>query len=242
MRLSKGRYRARLAETPADLAAALALRRAAFRKDRRSDADRFDRFCHHLLVETEDQIPVCCLRLLPLRAGAEIASSYSAQFYGLSGLAAFEGPLVEMGRFCLRPGLRDPDILRIAWAAVTRYVDDRRVELLFGCSSFSGTRAERYADAFALLHDQHLAPKRWLPQVKAPAVIRFAQDARCGATDPARAARTMPPLLRSYLAMGGWVSDHAVIDRDLDTLHVFTALEIKSIPSRRAKLLRAAAL
>ena len=30
--------------------------------------------------------------------------------------------------------------------------------------------------------------------------------------DPRAALAAMPPLLRSYLGMGGWVSDHAVID------------------------------
>jgi putative hemolysin len=51
----------------------------------------------------------------------------------------------------------------------------------------------------------------------------------------------MPPLLRTYLAMGGWVSDHAVVDRDLGTLHVFTGLEIAAIPPGRARALRAVA-
>ena len=41
--------------------------------------------------------------------------------------------------------------------------------------------------------------------------------------------------------MGGWVSDHAVIDRDLDTLHVFTGLAIAAIPPHRAAALRALA-
>jgi putative hemolysin len=50
----------------------------------------------------------------------------------------------------------------------------------------------------------------------------------------------MPPLLRSYLAMGGWVSDHAVVDTDLGTLHVFTGLEIRRVPQARALTLRAA--
>ncbi len=40
----------------------------------------------------------------------------------------------------------------------------------------------------------------------------------------------MPPLLRTYLMMGGWVSDHAVVDRQMNTLHVFTGLEIGAIP------------
>jgi hypothetical protein len=39
--------------------------------------------------------------------------------------------------------------------------------------------------------------------------------------------------------LGGWVSDHAVIDPDLDTLHVFTAVEVARIPPARARALRA---
>jgi len=45
--------------------------------------------------------------------------------------------------------------------------------------------------------------------------------------------------LRTYLGMGGWVSDHAVIDRDLGTLHVFTGVEVAAIPDRRKRALRA---
>ena len=56
-----------------------------------------------------------------------------------------------------------------------------------------------------------------------------------------RAMRAMPPLLKTYLLMGGWVSDHAVVDRNLNTLHVFTGLEIRAIPPARARLLRLAA-
>jgi len=54
------------------------------------------------------------------------------------------------------------------------------------------------------------------------------------------ALRHMPPLLRSYLVMGGWVSDHAVIDNELNTLHVFTGIEIKRVPPERARLMRRA--
>ena len=57
--------------------------------------------------------------------------------------------------------------------------------------------------------------------------------------DIKKANADMPPLLRTYLLMGGWVSDHAVIDRDLNTMHVFTAVDIKAIPQARKRLLRA---
>ena len=160
--------------------------------------------------------------------------------YELSGLEAFEGRMVEMGRFCLHPEWHDPDILRVAWGAMTTFVDENDVEMLFGCSSFAGTETADYLDAFAMLKHGHLAPKRWLPRVKAPDVFRFAARLR-RKPDLKKAMRRMPPLLRTYLMMGGWVSDHAVVDRPVNTLHVFTGLEIGAIPPARKRLLRAVA-
>ncbi|WP_420555931.1 GNAT family N-acetyltransferase [Roseovarius sp.] len=241
--LSKGRYRTRIADGEADIEAAQRLRQLAFKGgDSQDDLDRdqFDGICTHILVEdAQDKRLICCFRMLPLDGGDEIERSYSAQFYELSALRAFSGRMVEMGRFCIHPEARDPDILRVAWAEMTRYVDDNDVELLFGCSSFKGTDADDYLDAFAMLKERHLAPRRWLPRVKAPSVFRFAQKLRMRQPDAKLAMLRMPPLLRTYLVMGGWVSDHAVVDLQMNTLHVFTGLEINAIPPARKRLLRA---
>jgi len=149
--------------------------------------------------------------------------------------------MVEMGRFCVHPDRHDADIVRIAWAAMTRLVDSEGIEMLFGCSSFDGTEAEPYFDAFALLSRRHLAPRRWLPKIKAPQVFPFARQLASHRPDQKMALLHMPPLLRSYLILGGWVSDHAVIDAEMNTLHVFTGLEIAAIPDNRKRLFRAEA-
>ncbi|WP_233270327.1 GNAT family N-acetyltransferase [Chachezhania sediminis] len=238
--LARGRYRAELAQGTGDVAEAQALRGLAFRTGG-PDVDVFDDLCDHVLVrDVRSGTLVCCFRLLTLSGGAEIGQSYSAQFYGLSGLESFEGPMVEMGRFCLHPDWSDPDILRVAWGAMTAYVDQNGIEMLFGCSSFTGTETEAYLDAFAVLKDRHLGPKRFLPRIKAPDVFRFAARLR-RKPDMKQAMLRMPPLLKTYLLMGGWVSDHAVVDRAMNTLHVFTGLEIKAIPAARKRLLRAVA-
>ncbi len=246
--MTEPRYTARPVATPADLEAVQRLRHQAFiaetgaapQADGR-DADKFDGICTHILIEdSRDMRPVATFRLLPLGSGAEIGQSYSAQYYELKGLRNFNRPMVEMGRFCVAPDEKDPDILRTAWGALAAYVDREKVEMLFGCSSFQGTDAQAYRDAFAMLRDRHLGPKRWLPRIKAPKVFRFAERFR-RKPDRIKALKTMPPLLRSYLSMGGWVSDHAVVDPDLNTLHVFTGLEISAIPPGRIRVLRAAA-
>jgi putative hemolysin len=249
MMLIGGRYRAKLAETPEDVLACQRLRYLAFIEARglasagqgdRVDEDEFDAQCRHMMVEeTRTGQLVCCFRMLPLESGAEIARSYSAKWYELDRLKDYPGRLVEMGRFCIHPAHKHhPAILGAAWKAMTRYVDEQGVAMIFGCSSFYGVDADAYMDAFALLRERHLAPKRWLPRVKAPKVFRFARIPRLSRPDMSLALRRMPPLLRYYLMMGGWVSDHAVIDDNLNTLHVFTGIEIARVPEARARKLR----
>lgn len=245
----RGRYQARLAEIEDDIRAAQRLRWLCFvarngpeDDGQQIDSDALDPECCHVMVEeVASGRLVCTFRFLRLAGGSEIARSYSAQFYNLAALERFDGPMVEMGRFCIHPEWRDPDIIRTAWAAMTRYVDEAGIEMLFGCSSFVGTEPDAHAEAFAMLKERHLAPRRWWPRVKAPKVFRFARALRLRKPDQRQAMAAMPPLLRSYLAMGGWVSDHAVVDPVLHTMHVFTGVEIRAIPPSRRKLLRATA-
>ena len=237
--LATGRYRVRLGAGAGDLDRALALRTRLFRgRLGAADADAFDPLCRHLLVErVATGELVCTCRLLDLADGSRIGESYSAQFYDLAALSGFRGPMIEIGRFCIAPEARDADVLRLAWGAIARIVEGEGVEMLFGCSSFQEAREAEILGAFALLADRHIAPPKWRPRVKAPEVVGFAR----GASHPRglkTALKAMPPLLRSYLSMGGWLSDHAVRDRDLATLHVFTGLEVNQVPMSRKRALR----
>lgn len=240
--LARGRFRARCAGTDEEVSAAQALRGRCFRGEGQLDTDAFDARCHHVLIEEQETGALAgCFRVLSLPDGADLARSYSAQFYDLSALAARPGPFCELGRFCVAPEWTDPDILRLGWAALTRFVDAAGVLWLIGCSSFAGTGWRSFEEAFALLSARHLAPDDLRPGPRAPETFGFAAVLAGRAPDLRAAQAQMPPLLRTYLTMGGWVSDHAVIDRDLGTLHVFTAIDIAAIPPARARALRAVA-
>ena len=73
--------------------------------------------------------------------------------------------------------------------------------------------------------------------------VRAAQVVPLTGSVPDRRAALvgLPPLLRSYLGLGGWVGDHAVIDKVMNTVHVFTALSVDAVPAARARALRALA-
>lgn len=239
--LQKGRYRARFAASAADIETARRLRTRAFRTTG-PDRDDFDRICDHVLIEDiASGAAVGCFRMMLFRAGTEIGTSYSAGFYDLSALQGVQGRLLELGRFCIDPDRLDADILRLSWGAITRIVDRNGVGVMFGCSSFRGVDPRPYQEALAWIGAHHLAPDRWAPGRKAKTVVSLTGLGRPAASGRALAMRHIPALLRTYLGMGGWVSDHAVVDEAMNTLHVFTAVEVARIPRTRQRLLRAVA-
>lgn len=242
--LHRGGYVARFARGSKDLEAAQALRHLCFLEEVGRAAladglecDQFDAACDHVLVEDFSGRVVCCFRVLALGSGADLHHSYSTQYYDLKRLYAYGDPMVELGRFCVHPDAQNGDVLRIAWGMLAVFVDARGAGMLFGCASFEGTDAGVYGQAFDLLTASHLAPDAWMPNVKATQTVPFAATAQ-PITDHRAALGQVPSLLKTYLTMGGWVSDHAVIDTDMNTLHVFTGLEISNIPPARAKALR----
>lgn len=230
----KVRYASRFASNRADVLACQTLRFACFFGGNGIDQDRFDRQCRHLMISDAAGRLVATVRIFLMQNGSQIQRSYAAQYYDMKEFNKVSTPLVEIGRFCIAEDVLDADILRVAWAALTQMVDQNGVAMLFGCTSFQGTEPARYGRAFAWLGLKHLGPDHLRPGRRAGEVIPFAGLADTG-TDP------MPPLLRTYLAMGGWVSDHAVVDQTMQTLHVFTCLEVAAVPPARARALRALA-
>lgn len=232
--IRQGGWVLRLAE-PAEMPAVLALRQRSFRRAPGvSDSDSFDTGALHLFLGREDMAaPLATLRLRLHRDRASLLGGYAAQAYDLSGLAGQGGVALELGRLCTEPGSAEGDPLRLIWAGVARLALRAGAARLIGCTSFHTTDPGPLTPALALLAARHLGPDGLRPGIKADETWPLPSPT---AADPAAAA-LLPPLLRAYLAMGGWVSDHLVIDRDLGTCHVFTCVEIDRMPEARRRIL-----
>jgi len=233
-----GHHRARFASSQKDILAAQTLRYQCFNLSNKFelDVDDFDTVCQHVLIENlETEKLICCYRILKFDNGENISSSYSSKFYDLKTLESYTEPMIEIGRFCIDSEANDPSVVLTAWAALAQIVDQNQTELLFGCSSFEGIEKEKYLDSFALLRDRYMAPDHWRPKIKAAQVFCYSKDL-IYKVDRKKALSNMPPLLKTYLAMGAWVSDHAVVDLNMKTLHLFTGVEISKIPKSRKNL------
>ena len=231
---------ARLAEGVADMGRVMAFRRAAFPRTTGMEEDAQDALSAHVMVEGPEGGLLACFRVMLFGWGAGLDQGYAARFYDVAPLSGYAKPIAEMGRFCVAGGGVDPDVLRLAWGAMTRVVDEGQAGLILGCSSFRGADWTRHQAGLSLLAEGFIGPADHLPGRKAAEVVEYPSLAG-PVTDRRAALSGLPPLLRTYLGMGGWVSDHAVVDRELDTLHVFTCVEVDRVPAARAASLRAVA-
>lgn len=233
-----GELTVREACTPQDLRAVARLRAVRFRGNRAaSDLDRFDPLCTHLLVLAGEQEAVVGAARCRLLSGPEdVRNCYSGQYYDLTALGRTQMRLLEIGRICIAEGHEgNPDIPRALLAGLTRASEVTRAQVLVGCASFQGADPAPHTAALRYLHARYLGPRALRPGQGRSVAYDLC---RAPGTPQREDLRDVPALLRLYLAMGGWVSDHAVCDHDLDTLHVFTAVEISAIPTARRRALR----
>ena len=225
--ISSGRYGTRFASSPADVLACQRLRHLCFFDVPGVDADAFDQVARHVMVTDQSDRLVATMRLLD---GVE---GYVARFYDLSGLAALDQPMLEVGRFCIAPDVLDADVLRVAWGALAGYVEALGVQVLYGCASFRGTDPAVYGRALTRLL-RYQGPDYLRPITRCEA--RALADCKSDGSGP------LPPLLRTYLAMGGWVGNDLLVDHEMQTMHVFICLEVAKIPAARDRALRALAM
>jgi putative hemolysin len=225
----------RLATTGGELDAAQALRYRVFYDEMgahptpamaaaRRDFDDFDDAADHLLVvdhargEGPESI-VGTYRLLRRDAAARVGRFYSAGEYDISRLLGFDGQLLELGRSCVDAAYRTRGTLQLLWRGIAAYVFKHRIDLMFGCASLPGTDPDALAAPLAYLWNNHLAPPALRPRAL-PSLYVEMDRMPAEALDVRAVLNALPPLIKGYLRLGGFVGDGAVIDRQFNTTDV----------------------
>lgn len=242
----------RLAESAEDRQAALRLRYRVFVAElggggtgvdhaAELESDRFDAHCDHLvLVDTRlpaasERHVVGVYRLLPGERAADAGGFYTAGEYDLAPLLASGRRLLELGRSCLAPDYRGGTGLWRLWSALADYVEARGIEILFGVASFHGTDPEALAQPLSFLHYRHLAPPELRPRAL-PGHFARLDRLPPEKVDRLAAARAIPPLIKGYLRLGGYVGEGAYVDRPFNTTDVCLVLETARIDARQRAL------
>lgn len=233
--LRVGSLGVRIAVTAAEVDAVQALRYRVFYDEMgakadavataaRRDRDLYDAVADHLLVVDHAigsgaEGIVGTYRLIQREAAAKLGRFYSADEYEITSIVNFPGRILELGRSCVDAAYRSRVAMQLLWRGIAAYVFHYQIDLMFGCASLHGTDPDKLAADLTYLYYNHLAP----PAVRPRALPHRYVDMRRMAPellDPKRVQAQLPPLIKGYLRLGGFVGDGAVIDRQFNTTDV----------------------
>jgi putative hemolysin len=233
--ISSGPLQVRLAEGEADIDAAQALRYRIFYEAlgaraeletarRRRDFDRFDEDCDHLLVLDHSrgsgpEAVIGTYRLIRREAAIRLGGFYSAAEYDIARFVAYRGEILELGRSCVDAAYRQRPAMQLLWSGIAAYVFHYDISLMFGCASLPGTDPDALALPLSYLHRDHLAPPALRARALPHRYVEMSRLPSC-AVDPVGALAGLPPLIKGYLRLGGFVGDGAVIDQEFNTTDV----------------------
>jgi len=230
-----GALQLRLAENDDEVAAAQALRYRVFYEEMgarpsdemaaaKRDFDRYDAFCDHLLVIDHDRPEgpsqvVGTYRLLRRSVAQKNGGFYSADEYDISAIVDQPGEILELGRSCVDEAYRNRATMTLLWRGNAAYVSHYDVPIMFGCASFPGADPAQHALPLAYLYHFHLAPEKLRPVALAKRFVSMNTMPKED-VDQRAALREVPPLIKGYLRLGGFIGDGAVVDNQWDSVDV----------------------
>lgn len=248
--LRMGSLEVRLAENAAEIDWAQALRYRVFYEEmsavptpdmaaRHRDFDAFDTLCDHLLVIDHargngPEMVVGTYRLIRRPAAAKAGRFYSSDEYDIGRLVALPGEILELGRSCVDAAYRTRGSMQLLWRGIAAYVFQHDIALMFGCASLPGTDPGALAEPLAYLHHNHLAPPELRPVALPERYVSMDLMPR-EQIDFKRALNVLPPLIKGYLRLGGFIGEGAVIDHQFNTTDVSIVVKTDLITEKYAK-------
>jgi putative hemolysin len=245
-----GNLGVRLSESAEEVDAAQALRYRVFYEEMgaradavtlatRRDTDAYDAVADHLLVVDHDlgEGPgsvVGTYRLIRRPAAERVGHFYTADEFDIGVLLASGQQLLELGRSCVAPPYRTRGTLQLLWQGIAAYIRRNRIDLMFGCASLPGTDLDALAPQLTYLFHDHLAP----PEIRPRALPhRYVAMSRMdpAALDRRAVLNALPPLVKGYLRLGGFVGDGAVIDPQFNTTDVCVLVKTELVTAKYAR-------
>ncbi len=238
--LRSGNLGVRIAAGQAEIDAVQALRYRVFYQElgARADAetirsqrdrDVYDTVADHLLVVDHSlgegpESVVGTYRLIQRDGARRIGHFYSSDEYDLARIEANPGRILELGRSCVDNGYRSRSVMQLLWRGIAAYVFLHNIELMFGCACLPGTDPDVLASELTYLYYNHLAPVAIRPRALPHRYIEMRRLDR-DVIDAHGALIRLPPLIKGYLRLGGFVGDGAVIDPQFNTTDVAVVVQ-----------------
>ncbi|WP_340116459.1 GNAT family N-acyltransferase [Pelagibius sp. 7325] len=245
--VSGGNLHIRLAEDVAEVRAAQALRYRVFYESMDAtptpemaaagrDFDSFDDFCDHLLVFDAERgsgpdAVVGTYRVMRREGATRRGQFYTSDEYQIDCLTAYPGEILELGRSCVDSTYRSGATMQLLWRGIAEYVFHYNISIMFGCASLPGTDPAELRMPLAYLYHHHLAPPALRPRAVADRYVSM-DLLPPDQVKISEARQALPPLIKGYLRLGGFVGDGAVVDREFGTTDVCVVVKTEMVTER----------
>lgn len=248
--LTTGSLEIRIGTTEEDILASQALRYRVFYEEMSAkptpemaaalrDFDEFDTVADHLQVVDHDlgsgpERVVGTYRLLRREQAARHGRFYSISEYDISPITSLPDEILELGRSCVDERYRTRRVMELLWRGIATYVFHYDIAIMFGCASLPGTDIETLALPLSYLHHYHKAPPELCPKALADRYVDM-NVLPIEAVDRKAGLLAVPPLVKGYLRLGGFVGDGAVIDPQFNTTDVCVVVKTDLVTGRYFK-------
>lgn len=249
-----GPLEVRLARTARDVRRAQRLRYKVFYEEMsalpdaasrlaRRDFDAFDAVCEHILVLDHDAGKMVLGRKKPKVVGTyrllrqEVANRhggfYTANEFDIGHIIDGHPTLkfLELGRSCVLKPYRNKRTVELLWHGIWTYILRNKIDAMLGCASLEGTDPDQLALPLSFLHHNARAPEEWRARALPNRYVDM-NRMPAEAINPKAALHSLPPLVKGYLRLGGFVGDGAVVDHQFGTTDVLVVLPVSVISPR----------
>lgn len=209
----------------------------------RRDVDAFDTICDHILVLDHDAGKVVLGRRKPKVVGTyrllrqDVAvrhgGFYTQSEFDVDSIIRTHPGLrfLELGRSCVLKPYRNKRTVELLWHGVWTYILRNKIDAMFGCASLEGTDPDELALPLSFLHHNALAPQEWRARALESRYVDMNRMPKEEISLKA-AFQALPPMVKGYLRLGGFVGEGAVVDHQFGTTDVLVILPVSALSAR----------
>lgn len=238
----EGRYRAKLAETQAEIESALRLRYEVFNVELSAapnqnaspglDVDEYDAGCKHLIiVEKATNKTIGTYRINSIESAKDARGFYAFNEFSLEDLPPeVLEQAMEVGRACIARRHRNTKVLFLLFKALLNYLKQSNKRYFFGCCSIftqdcaTGAKIFRQFEREKLIHPTiRITPR---PERSFPINQIFADTERLA----------LPSLFNVYLKMGVKICAAPSIDREFGTIDFFVIFDLPAMNEKYRRM------
>ncbi len=218
-----------ITDDPEDIAKSQALRYQVFGLEAERkvnvidglESDDYDPYCKHLVVKnTTDNSIVGYYRLIVAETVKHTKTWYSEHEFDLTNIKPILNSAIECGRACIHKDYRTGSAMMLLWAKLYQFMAENNYKYFMGCASSSmDDGGYEASNLYNHLIKKYKSPDEFWVKTLSPIDLTLKNDVPV----------IVPPLLKGYIKLGGYICGEPSWDKDWNTADLFIIVALDKI-------------